>query len=301
MRKENITFAIGNTDAVRLQHSGGEIYGKLERQNPLGSVKDRAALYMIEGAERRGELKEGGLIVEATSGNTGIALSYIASSRGYRCVIVMPENMSRERMATMKALGSELVLTPASEGMKGAVARARQIVENSPGAWMPDQFSNPDNERAHYETTAREIEADFGDSLTLIVAGIGSGGTISGIGHYFKQKGYKARIVGVEPASSAVITTGKAGRHRIQGIGAGFVPSNFNASVVDEVVTVSDEEAFAEARFLARKEGLFVGISSGAALAGAKKVMTSADKVLVIMPDEGERYLSGPLWEEDGV
>ncbi len=300
----SITDLIGSTPCVRLSRiytRGAEIYVKLERFNPLSSAKDRAALYMIEGAERRGELDRDTVIIEPTSGNTGIALSYIAAAKGYRCIIVMPENMSRERQVMMRVLGSELVLTSAAEGMKGAIVMARKLAQENPRSFMPMQFENSDNALAHYSTTGPEIFRDFGGSLDRFVAGVGSGGTVSGVGRYLKEKGVKTRIMAVEPASSPVLSTGQAGRHSIQGIGAGFVPPVYDPSVVDGIVTVTDEEAFEYTRLLARREGILAGISSGAALAGAVKTAEKGEKVLVLLCDTGERYLSQPFWEEDSV
>ena len=300
----SITDLIGSTPCVRLSRidtRGAEIYVKLERFNPLSSAKDRAALYMIEGAERRGELDRDTVIIEPTSGNTGIALSYIAAAKGYRCIIVMPENMSRERQVMMRVLGSELVLTSAAEGMKGAIAMARKLAQENPRSFMPMQFENSDNALAHYSTTGPEIFRDFGGSLDRFVAGVGSGGTVSGVGRYLKEKGVKTRIMAVEPASSPVLSTGQAGRHSIQGIGAGFVPPVYDPSVVDGIITVTDEEAFEYTRLLARREGILAGISSGAALAGAVKTAEKGEKVLVLLCDTGERYLSQPFWKEDSV
>lgn len=300
----SITDLIGSTPCVRLSRIdtwGAEIYVKLERFNPLSSAKDRAALYMIEGAERRGEMDRDTVIIEPTSGNTGIALSYIAAAKGYRCIIVMPENMSRERQVMMCVLGSELVLTSAAEGMKGAIAMARKLAQENPRSFMPMQFENSDNALAHYSTTGPEIFRDFGGSLDRFVAGVGSGGTVSGVGRYLKEKGVKTRIMAVEPASSPVLSTGQAGRHSIQGIGAGFVPPVYDPSVVDGIITVTDEEAFEYTRLLARREGILAGISSGAALAGAVKTAEKGEKVLVLLCDTGERYLSQPFWEEDSV
>lgn len=298
---DSILDLIGHTPCVRLNHidtNGADIYVKLERFNPLGSSKDRAALYMIEEAEKRGDLVPGSTIIEPTSGNTGIALSYIAAVKGYRCIIVMPESMSRERRVMMKALGSELVLTAASEGMAGAIAKATRLVESTPHAFMPMQFDNPDNALAHFETTAIEIEHDFKDlPLDKFVAGVGSGGTLSGVSRRLKLDGFDVWTVAVEPASSPVLGGGKAGRHRIQGIGAGFIPGNYDPVLVDEIVAVSDEEAFEYTRQLARKEGIFCGISSGAALAGAIRGACEGERILVLLPDAGERYLSEDFWE----
>ena len=291
----SITDLIGSTPCVRLSRidtRGAEIYVKLERFNPLSSAKDRAALYMIEGAERRGELDRDTVIIEPTSGNTGIALSYIAAAKGYRCIIVMPENMSRERQVMMRVLGSELVLTSAAEGMKGAIAMARKLAQENPRSFMPMQFENSDNALAHYSTTGPEIFRDFGGSLDRFVAGVGSGGTVSGVGRYLKEKGVKTRIMAVEPASSPVLSTGQAGRHSIQGIGAGFVPPVYDPSVVDGIITVTDEEAFEYTRLLARREGILAGISSGAALAGAVKTAEKGEKIVKRCVDKIVAFMS---------
>lgn len=295
---------IGNTPCIRLSGidtHGAEIYVKAERFNPLGSAKDRAAYSMIRNALDRGEINQETVIIEPTSGNTGIALSGICSMLHLRCIIVMPESMSEERRMLVKALGASLVLSPASEGMNGAIKKARQIASSLNNAFIPMQFDNPDNALAHYRTTAVEIEKDFSDSLDMVVAGIGSGGTITGIARYFREKGYKARFIGVEPALSPVLSQGYSGRHGIQGIGAGFVPGVLDRSLVDEIVTVSDEEAYKHTRLLARSEGLLCGISSGAALAAALKTAKKGDKVLAILPDTGERYLSQSFWQDDRV
>lgn len=280
----------------RIATNGAEVFVKAERFNPLGSAKDRAAFFMIKGAEEKGLLKAGGTIVEPTSGNTGIALAAIAAVRGYRCVLVMPESMSLERRKLMGILGAELVLTPAGEGMKGAVAKARELVAGTPGAWMPDQFSNPDNARAHEVTTAQEVLDDFASSLTHVVASVGSAGTIMGLSRRLRVESPATRIVAVEPAASPMLSEGRAGRHRIQGIGAGFVPGLYDPSLVDQVVTVTEDEAIDMTRQLARREALLVGISSGAALAGALKLAREGARILVMLPDTGERYLSQEWW-----
>lgn len=296
---DDITQLIGRTPVVRLSRiatNGAEVFVKAERFNPLGSAKDRAAFFMIKGAEEKGLLKAGGTIVEPTSGNTGIALAAIAAVRGYRCVLVMPESMSLERRKLMGILGAELVLTPAGEGMKGAVAKARELVAGTPGAWMPDQFSNPDNARAHEVTTAQEVLDDFASSLTHVVASVGSAGTIMGLSRRLRVESPATRIVAVEPAASPMLSEGRVGRHRIQGIGAGFVPGLYDPSLVDQVVTVTEDEAIDMTRQLARREALLVGISSGAALAGALKLAREGARILVMLPDTGERYLSQEWW-----
>ena len=304
MIHESLLSLIGHTPHVRINRidtKNAVIYAKCERFNPLGSSKDRAALYMIEMAEERGELVKGSVIIEPTSGNTGIALSYIAAIKGYECIIVMPDTMSAERVRMIKALGSRIVLSDGKLGMKGAIARAEELASTIDRAFIPMQFDNSDNALAHYRTTAVEIEADFGSSLDKIIFPVGSGGSITGTARYFREKGYKTKFVAVEPASSPVLSGGKSGRHAIQGIGAGFIPSIYDPTLTDEIVCVSDEEAFEMTRQLARKEGIFAGISSGAALAGALKSAEEGEKILVFLPDSGERYLSMPFWEEDGI
>ena len=296
---DSILDLIGHTPCVKLNHidtKGAEIYVKLERFNPLGSSKDRAALYMIEEAEKRGDLVPGSTIIEPTSGNTGIALSYIAAVKGYRCIIVMPESMSRERRVMMKALGSELVLTAASEGMAGAIAKATRLVASTPHAFMPMQFDNPDNPAAHARTTAREIWNDTDGTVDVLVAGVGTGGTISGTGRTLKQFDASIHVVAVEPATSPLLSKGHSGPHQLQGIGANFIPKNYDASCVDEVVTVTDDDALRAARRLAATEGLLAGISSGAALDAATRLARRdafrGKRIVAILPDTGERYLS---------
>lgn len=297
----SVTQLIGSSPVVRISNidtKGAEIYAKLERFNPFGSSKDRAALFMLKGAVERGQISTGATIIEPTSGNTGCALAALAGLYGMKAVIVMPENMSKERIQLMKCYGAEVILTPQELGMKGAIAKAEQLKAETENAFIPSQFDNPDNSLAHYSTTAAEIEEDFGDSLDRFVAGIGSGASLSGVARYFREHGLKARMVGYEPAASPVITEGRAGRHRIPGTGAGFIPANFDASVVDEVVTVTDEEAAQYTRQLARREGILAGLSSGAALAAAIKTSRPGEKVLAFMPDTGERYLSLDFWSE---
>lgn len=279
---------------------GATIYAKLECLNPAGSVKDRAALYMIDGAERDGRLKSGSTIIEPTSGNTGIGLCAIGVSRGYRVIIVMPDNMSKERQMLMKAYGAELVLTDGSLGMKGAIDKANRLAKHICGGVVMGQFENPDNPRAHYETTGVEIWNDTNGDIDIFVAGIGTGGTISGTGKYLKEQNPNIKIVGVEPAKSPYITKGISGAHGLQGIGAGFIPEALDTSVYDEIITASEDEAYSEGRALARTEGILVGISSGAALAAAKKIaqrpQNKGKKIVVLLPDTGERYLTTDMF-----
>ena len=300
----DLTELIGNTPLLALERfaPGERVLGKLESFNPLSSAKDRAALYMIRDAEAKGLLKKGGVIVEPTSGNTGVGLAYIAAIRGYRVILTMPETMSAERRALLSALGSELVLTPAGEGMAGAIARAQELLGQLPGAWMPDQFNNAANAQAHYETTGPEIWRATDGTVDVLVAGVGSGGTITGAGRYLKEQNPAVRVVAVEPAESPVLSGGKPGPHTIQGIGAGFVPGTLDMSVVDQVVTVTGEEAASSARCLARTEGVLAGVSSGAAAAAALALARRSDlrgkTIVAILPDTGERYLSTGLFRE---
>ena len=295
---------IGRTPLLRLERfaPGGGLLAKLESFNPLSSAKDRAGLYMIRDAEERGILRPGAVIVEPTSGNTGVGLAYIAAIRGYRVILTMPETMSAERRALLSALGSELVLTPAGEGMAGAIARAQELLRQLPGAWMPDQFNNAANAQAHYETTGPEIWRATDGTVDVLVAGVGSGGTITGAGRYLKEQNPAVRVVAVEPAESPVLSGGKPGPHTIQGIGAGFVPGTLDMSVVDQVVTVTGEEAASSARCLARTEGVLAGVSSGAAAAAALALARRSDlrgkTIVAILPDTGERYLSTGLFRE---
>lgn len=299
----NFTQAVGDTPLVRLPRfsaeTGVELLAKVESFNPLGSIKDRVALAMIDDAEHRGMLQPGGTIVEPTSGNTGIGLAFVSASRGYRLILTMPESMSLERRKLLIHLGAELVLTPAAEGMKGAIAKAGEIQQQTPGAWMPDQFSNPANPAMHRRTTGPEIWRQCEGRIDALVAGVGTGGTVSGAGGFLKEQHPAMRIVAVEPAASPVLAGGKPGPHKIQGIGAGFVPGNFERSVVDEIVAVENDEAIRQAQTLARREGILCGISGGAALAGALQLAARPEfqgkRIVFILPDTGERYLSTDL------
>ncbi len=295
---------VGNTpllEAVSIARELGlksRVLLKLEYLNPTGSVKDRAALAMIDDAERSGRLGEGGTIIEPTSGNTGIGLAAIGTSRGYRVIIVMPDSMSEERRRLMRAYGAELVLTPGAEGMAGAIRKAESLSEEIPGSIVCGQFSNRANADAHYRTTGPEIWKDTDGHLDILVSAVGSGGTITGAGRYLKERDPSVSVVAVEPSASPVLSGGKAGRHGIQGIGAGFVPEVLDRGVIDAVETVSDEEAMEYARLAARKEGVLLGISSGAALAVALRLArkTEGKTIVAVMPDSGDRYLSGALY-----
>lgn len=301
---EDVTRLVGNTPLVRLNRVteglGATVAAKLEFYNPANSVKDRIGVAMVDAAEREGRLRPGSTIVEPTSGNTGIALAMVAAARGYRCILTMPETMSKERRMLLRAFGAELVLTPGPEGMGGAIARAEQLVKEHPDYVMLQQFQNPANPAIHRATTAEEIWRDTDGLVDVVVAGVGTGGTISGVGQALKPRRPSLRLVAVEPAASPVLSGGQKGPHPIQGIGAGFVPDTYDATVVDEVLTVENEEAFTMARRLAREEGLLVGISSGAAVSAALRVAArpeSAGKlIVVVIPSFGERYLSTPLF-----
>ena len=275
---------------------------KLEYFNPGGSVKDRVALAMVEAAERSGALKQGGTIIEPTSGNTGVGLAMVSAARGYKAIIVMPETMSEERRRLIAAYGAQLVLTPGSEGMKGAIAKAQQLLEATPGAIIPQQFENPANPQVHYLTTGPEIWRDTDGEVDVIVAGVGTGGTLSGTTHALKELKPSVRAYAVEPASSPVLAGGKPGAHKIQGIGAGFVPKNYDALVADGIIEVSNDDAFAGARLMAHSQGVLVGISSGAALHAAielaRKPENEGKTIVAVMPDTGERYLSTQLFEK---
>ncbi len=279
-----------------------KLVAKLEYFNPAGSVKDRVAKFMIDDAEKRGILKEGSVIIEPTSGNTGIGLSAIAASKGYRVIIVMPETMSVERRKLMKGYGAELVLTDGAKGMKGAIAKAEELKNEIPGGVVMGQFVNPSNPKAHYMTTGPEIFEDTNGNVDYFVAGVGTGGTITGVGRFLKEKLPNVKIVAVEPATSAVLSTGVAGAHKIQGIGAGFVPEILDTKIYDEVIPVSDEDAFKFGKEMGKTEGVLVGISSGAALSAAisvaKRKEAEGKTIVVLMPDTGERYLSTALFEE---
>lgn len=278
-----------------------KIFAKLEYFNPSGSVKDRIAKAMIDDAEKRGVLKPGSVIIEPTSGNTGIGLAAVAAMRGYRIIIVMPETMSVERRQLMKAYGAELVLTPGAKGMKGAIEEAEKLASETPDSFIPGQFTNPANPAAHKATTGPEIWNDTDGSVDIFVAGVGTGGTLSGTGEYLKEKKPSVKVVAVEPATSAVLSTGKAGSHKIQGIGAGFVPKVLNTEVYDEIIAVSNEDAFDYGRLVGKKEGVLVGISAGAALKAAVELAQRAENegknIVVIFPDTGDRYLSTALFE----
>lgn len=279
-----------------------KVLAKLEYFNPAGSVKDRIAKAMIDDAEHTGKLKPGSVIIEPTSGNTGIGLAAVAAARGYRIIIVMPDTMSVERRQLMKAYGVELVLTEGSRGMKGAIARAGELAAEIPNSFIPGQFVNPANPRAHYETTGPEIYADTDGEVDIFVAGVGTGGTITGVGTYLKERKSAVKVVAVEPASSAVLSTGIPGPHKIQGIGAGFVPDVLNTAVFDEIVTVSNEDAFTTGKLIGKTEGVLVGISSGAALWAAiqlaQREENTGKTIVVLLPDTGDRYLSTALFAD---
>ena len=294
----DITELIGGTPLVRLSRfaPGLGVLAKLERQNPAGSAKDRVALSMLRAAEAEGRLAPGGHVIEPTSGNTGIGLAALAAALGYRAVIVMPDSMSPERVKLIAAYGAEVVLTPGAEGMSGAVAKAEEISARSPGSIVAGQFSNPANPRAHYETTGPEIWRDTDGRVAAFVCGVGTGGTITGVGRYLKEQDPAVRVIAMEPASSPLLSEGRAGAHAIQGIGANFVPEALDTSVYDEVVTVTDEDALAAMRELARTEGLLCGVSSGAAAFAAREIAKRPEfagkNVVCLLPDTGERYLS---------
>ena len=299
---------IGRTPLLELTHIekkfglNARILAKLEYFNPGGSVKDRVALAMIDDAEAKGALKPGSVIIEPTSGNTGIGLASVAAARGYRIIIVMPETMSVERRQLMKAYGAELVLTEGAKGMTGAIAKAEELAGEIPGSFVPGQFVNPANPKAHFETTGPEIWADTDGQVDYFVAGVGTGGTVTGVGRYLKSQNAAVKVVAVEPKSSAVLSTGVAGAHKIQGIGAGFVPEVLDTAVYDEIIAVADEDAFRLGRELGRSEGVLVGISSGAALWAAielaKRPENAGKTIVALLPDTGDRYLSTPLFAD---
>ena len=290
------------TNLEKNENLKARVLAKLEYFNPAGSAKDRVALSMINDAEERGLLKPGSTIIEPTSGNTGIGLASVAAARGYHCIIVMPDSMSMERQILMGAYGAELVLTPGKEGMTGAIAKAEELAREIPGSFIPDQFGNPANSRAHYLTTGPEIWEDTDGTVDIFVAGVGTGGTITGTGEYLKEKNPNVKIVAMEPADSPLLSGGKAGPHGIQGIGANFVPKVLNTEIYDRIMTVTTEEAYAAARMLGKREGILAGISSGAALHAAleiaKKEAHQGKTIVVLLPDTGDRYLSTDLFKE---
>ena len=299
---------IGRTPLLELTHLEQEyglkakLYAKLEYFNPAGSVKDRVAKMMLDDAEKEGKLTKDSVIIEPTSGNTGIGLASVAEARGYRIIIVMPDTMSVERRQLMKAYGAELVLSEGAKGMKGAIAKANELAEEIPNSFIPGQFVNPSNPKAHYETTGPEIWEDTEGKVDYFVAGVGTGGTVTGVGKYLKEKNPAVKVVAVEPATSAVLSTGVAGAHKIQGIGAGFVPEILDTTIYDEIIPVANEDAFALGKKIGTSEGVLVGISSGAAvwaaLEVAKRPENEGRNIVVLLPDTGDRYLSTPLFAE---
>ena len=307
--KKSVTELIGNTPLLELERyskavgvTGATILAKLEYLNPAGSVKDRVALAMIEDAEKKGVLKEGSTIIEPTSGNTGIGLAAIAAAKGYRAILTLPDTMSVERRNLLAAYGAELVLTEGAKGMKGAIAKANELKDSIPGAVILGQFDNPANPEAHRNTTGPEIWEQTDGKVDIFVAGVGTGGTLTGVGEYLKSKNPDVKIVAVEPAASPVLSTGTPGPHKIQGIGAGFVPSILNTSIYDEIITIENDDAFTEGKRFARSEAILVAISSGAALKAAS-ILASIDEnkgknIVVLLPDSGDRYLSTPLFSE---
>ncbi len=305
---EDITELIGNTPLLRLQRvtdgAGAQVVAKLEFFNPANSVKDRIGVAMIDAAERGGLIGPDTIILEPTSGNTGIALAMVCAARGYRCVLTMPETMSRERRQLLRALGAELVLTPGAEGMPGAIAKAEELAKSDQRYFVPQQFENPANPAIHRATTAEEVWRDTDGAVDIFVAGVGTGGTITGVGEVLKERKPEVRLVAVEPAASPVLSGGKKGPHPIQGIGAGFVPGVYEATLIDEILQVSNDDAIGMARRLAREEGVLVGISSGAAVWAAVQVAHRPENagklIVVVVPDFGERYLSTPLFADLG-
>jgi len=302
---ELVTETIGATPMVHIHHlvppDHAKVFAKLEFFQPLNSVKDRIGVAMIEAGERDGHVKSDTHVIEPTSGNTGIALAFVCAAKGYKLTLTMPESMSVERRALLRAMGANLVLTPAAEGMKGAIRKAQEMVEADPKAWMPQQFENPANPAIHEKTTGPEIWEDTGGQIDAIVAGVGTGGTITGVARFIKAKNPSFKAIAVEPADSPVISGGQPGPHKIQGIGAGFIPKNLDVSLVDETITVTNDEAFAWSRRLAREEGIMAGISSGANICAAAKVAARPEykgkTIVAIIPSLGERYLSTPLFE----
>ena len=304
---KNIEELIGKTQLLELTHLeeihilDARVLAKVEFLNPGGSAKDRVAKKMVEDAEAKGILKAGATIIEPTSGNTGIGLAVMAAARGYRAIIVMPDSMSMERRLLMSAFGAELVLTEGAKGMAGAIAKAEELAKEIPGAFIPGQFDNPANPQAHYESTGPEIYEDTDGKVDIFVAGIGTGGTITGVGRYLRKKNPDVQIIGVEPASSPLLTEGRAGSHGLQGIGANFVPSILDTKLYNEIIPVKEEEAYAAGRAVAQKEGLLVGISSGAAIHAAlevaKRPENKGKNIVVLLPDTGDRYLSTPMFQ----
>lgn len=303
---KQLTELVGNTPLLELKRFNEKkglqatIITKLEYFNPAGSVKDRVALAMIEDAEAKGILQPGATIIEPTSGNTGVGLAFVSSAKGYKLILTMPDTMSIERRNLLKALGAKVVLTPGAEGMKGAIAKAEELQASTSGSWIPQQFNNPANPAIHVKTTGEEIWRDTDGKVDIFVAGVGTGGTVSGVGVALKHHNPQVKVVAVEPASSPVLSGGKSGPHKIQGIGAGFVPANFNAEVIDEILTIENDEAILASRQVAQSEGLLVGISSGAALAGAVRLAQRPENkgktIVALLPDTGERYLSTVLY-----
>ena len=303
----DISQLVGKTPLLRLEkleqqwQLKAKLLVKLEGKNPGGSVKDRVARYMIEQAELRGELKPGAVIVEPTSGNTGIGLAAIGAARGYRVILTMPETMSRERQQLLRAYGAELILTPGNLGMQGAVEKANELTEQIPGAWQAGQFDNPDNPMAHYLTTGPELWADTDGEIDVLVAGVGTGGTLSGCGKYLKEQ-KPVQVIAVEPAASPLLSQGKAGPHGLQGIGANFIPATLDRSVIDEILPITESEAYETGRALARQAGLLVGITGGAAVAAAiqaaQRPEMAGKTIVAILPDTGDKYLSTPMYQE---
>jgi cysteine synthase A len=306
---KSLTDLIGNTPLLELsnynrnQNVPAKLIAKLEYFNPAGSVKDRIGYAMVKAAEEQGILKKGSVIIEPTSGNTGIALAFVSAARGYRLILTMPETMSIERRNLLKALGAELVLTPGAEGMNGAIKKAEELADATPNSYIPQQFKNPANPEIHRKTTGEEIWRDTDGQVDLFIAGVGTGGTVSGIGEALKQKNPNVKVIAVEPFDSPVLSGGKPGPHKLQGIGAGFVPDTFNAKVIDEIYKVKNDEAFETCRKLAKSEGLLVGITSGAAVFAATEIAKRPENkgkiIVALLPDTGERYLSTTLFQEN--